>query len=408
MKKFVSFVCAMSMFISTCFGFSDVSKDHWGYKAINSIHKTGIVTGFYDNTFKPDEKVTKEQLATILTIAFNLTGEYSYKFEDVEENNWSNNYIKATWKYFSNIKRGDKYYFEPEMPITREEVAKTMVKVLNIDTSNVDLFILDQFTDRNEFFTATSKSEEMYIALAVQHGIMKGKGGYFAPKDTLTRAEIAAIMYNILGENGEETMTYSDFDLLAYMPETENYMISPFSIKMAMMMAANGAEGETQNEILKAFGIEDIDEYNKFSKEIIKNYNNNENIKLNVANSIWLNTDKEALAQFNEEYKKIITEYFAGTANEVNNSNAVQVINDWCSEKTNGKIEEIITSPDFLAALVNAIYFKGEWRNKFDEYDTVKDEFIAYDDSIVEKEFMNQIKTFNYYEDETMQLVEMP
>jgi len=406
MKKIISLACATSMLLSSSFAFSDVGKEHWGYDAINSMQKRGIVSGFYDNTFKPDDKITKEQLATIVTNAFNLKGNYSYNFEDVSVNRWSNEYIKATWSYFSNVKQGNKYYFDPEKPVTREEAATVMVKVHEFDKEvyeqPYDMSILDQFADKDEI------ENPYYIALAVEHGIMKGKGGYFAPKDTLTRAEVAAIMYNMLGEESDEVLKYSDFNWLSYMPDNENYMISPFSIKMAMMMVANGADGDTQKEILEAFGIDDINEYNEFSKNLISKYNMNDKVKLNVANSIWLNKDKEFLAEFDEEFKTIIINNFDGTANEVNSSNAVEAINAWCSEKTNGKIPQIIESPDFLAALVNAIYFKGEWAKQFKDFDTVKGDFISYDGITIEKDFMQQVSTFKYFEDEKMQMVEMP
>ena len=61
----------------------------------------------------------------------------------------------------------------------------------------------------------------------------------------------------------------SDFDFMKYMPKDQNYMISPFSIKMAMMMAANGANGYTQKEILSALGVSSIDEYNQKASDII-------------------------------------------------------------------------------------------------------------------------------------------
>jgi len=407
MKRIVNIVIAMFFLFNTGFAFPDVDKNHWGYEAINSMQKRGIVSGFYDNTFKPDENITKEQLATILTNSFDFTGNYAYNFEDVNESRWSHPYIKATWMYFTNVRKGYKYYFEPDMPITREEAAKTVVRALDIDTTEVDLSVLNQFSDRNEFFSEYTKADEIYIAFAVEHGIMKGKGGYFAPKDTLTRAEIAAIMYNILGEE-DIVLKYSDFDLLDYMPQNENYMISPFSIKMAMMMAANGADGETRQEILNAFGIESIDEYNEFSKDIIKKYTSNEKVKLNVANSIWLNNDREALAKFDDDFTKVIEDYFDGTTNEVNSSNAVKLINDWCSVKTNGKINEIISSPDFLAALVNAIYFKGSWASQFKEVNTFIDNFTTHDGTNIEKSFMYQKGRFDYYEDESIQMVEMP
>ena len=135
MKKIAFVICVVVMLFSYCFAFSDVGKEHWGYEAINNMQQQGIVSGFYDNTFRPDEKITKEQLATIITNAFDLSGNYSYNFADISANRWSNEYIKATWSYFSNLRQGNKYYFEPEKPVTREETAKTMVKALNINNS---------------------------------------------------------------------------------------------------------------------------------------------------------------------------------------------------------------------------------------------------------------------------------
>lgn len=71
----------------------------------------------------------------------------------------------------------------------------------------------------------------------------------------------------------------SDFDFMKYMPKDQNYMISPFSIKMAMMMAANGANGYTQKEILSALGVSSIDEYNQKANDIITRYNSNKDVK---------------------------------------------------------------------------------------------------------------------------------
>lgn len=199
----------------------------------------------------------------------------------------------------------------------------------------------------------------------------------------------------------------SAFKLLEYMPDDENYMISPFSIEMAMMMAANGAEGATQQEILDVFRIRNIEDYNNYTKDIIKRYNENDKVKINVANSIWIKDDEREL-DFKQEYKNLISEYFNGTADKVKDNDAVQTINNWCNEKTNGKIKDIIPTSNFDASLLNAIYFKGNWAKQFNEYNTKNDKFTTYEGNSVEKEFMNQTDEFNYYEDKTIQMVEMP
>jgi len=205
----------------------------------------------------------------------------------------------------------------------------------------------------------------------------------------------------------DQEKVYTDFSLMEYMPDDENYMISPFSIKMAMMMAANGAEGETQKEIMSAFGVENIEEYNQKAKELIARYDSNQKVKISVANSLW--TLKEKLPEgLRDEYVARIKEYFDATYDSVSVSEAVTKINTWVKDKTNGKIDSIISEADFEAALVNAIYFKGDWANQFEEYATKKDEFTDRDGNKVEKDFMNQKERFNYYEDESMQMVALP
>lgn len=202
--------------------------------------------------------------------------------------------------------------------------------------------------------------------------------------------------------------TYSDFDILKYMSTDKNYMVSPFSLKMALMMAANGAEGDTQKEMLKTFGIEDILVYNQKAEELITKYNSKEDVKLNVANSIWLNKDIALNTIFDDEFKALITQYYKGEASEVTMQDAVTKINTWVEEKTNGKIKNLISDPVFLGALVNTVYFKGAWANQFDDYLTEKEMFTDYNGVQVEKEFMNKTNRFSYFEDDTMQMLKMP
>ena len=73
------------------------------------------------------------------------------------------------------------------------------------------------------------------------------------------------------------------------MSASKNYMFSPLSIKLALAMTANGAEGKTKEEILAALGINDLDAFNEYAKEITSDYTRSEMLTLNIANSIWLN-----------------------------------------------------------------------------------------------------------------------
>ena len=153
--------------------------------------------------------------------------------------------------------------------------------------------------------------------------------------------------------------------LSSLMPQDKNYMFSPLSLKTALAMAANGSEGETRDEILSALGIENLDEYNKSVKEMIENYSKSDILNINVANSIWLNTDKTA-ENFSDDFEKLMKENFKADSGTVTDK-SISLINDWVKEKTNGKIPSIVSdkNSDFLAMLVNAVYFKGAWQNDF-------------------------------------------
>lgn len=202
----------------------------------------------------------------------------------------------------------------------------------------------------------------------------------------------------------------SDFDFMKYMPKDQNYMISPFSIKMAMMMAANGANGYTQKEILSALGVSSIDEYNQKANDIITRYNSNKDVNLNVANSIWLNKTEATGANFKDTYKKIISDFYKGVAMEENADIIASKINDFIAKETNNKITNVLPTErpaDFLSALVNTIYFKGSFENQFDTANTKKDTFTDRNGNKSEIDFMNQTKHFGYYENDGVQMLKM-
>ena len=206
----------------------------------------------------------------------------------------------------------------------------------------------------------------------------------------------------------DEVMTSGNFeeDLTSLMPSDQNVVISPFSIKMALALAANGAAGDTQKEILEVLGVTDLGAYNEAAQKAIQDGAAGE-IELNISNSIWLNTDTQPGVTFSDEYKRVVDECFEATAAEVKKDNAVKTINDWVEEKTKGKIKDILSDDEFLAALVNAIYFKADWVNPFEAESTYEMEFTDANGKKTEIDFMNQSEDFNYYEDENLQMLEM-
>lgn len=195
-----------------------------------------------------------------------------------------------------------------------------------------------------------------------------------------------------------------DFDLLEKVSKKDtNALVSPLSLKFAMMMAANGAEGKTKEEILNAFEIDNLDDFNE---KISQEFNTSSDLK--IANSIWQKKNNKCIS-FSKEYKDRIKKYFGADASLFS---TVSSINNWVKKKTNGKIRDLLpknldSDKDFIATLVNAIYFNADWENPFSANKTKKDDFCNIDNTHKTVDFMNKTSYFNYYGNENFQLLEM-
>ena len=212
----------------------------------------------------------------------------------------------------------------------------------------------------------------------------------------------------------------SDFSfetaLFNAMPTDENYMISPFSLRMALAMAANGASGTTQAEILAALNIDDLDAFNRVIAEFIASSNENEAVEFNIANSIWFNEDLFGYddLDFSQDFKRVITDYFAGAAERVSAEDGADIINTWILEQTRGRISNVIADDTFdedsetLAVLVNAIYFNGSWASSFDPEQTRDGTFTDRNGISSIIPFMEQTRWFSFYENNYFQMLAKP
>lgn len=208
------------------------------------------------------------------------------------------------------------------------------------------------------------------------------------------------------------------FDLLMKLKDKkpgDNLFFSPFSISSALAMTYAGARNETKIQICKTFHFTSDQESlcNDYQILLERIEKNNNYINLSIANSLWAQKDYHFL----DEYINTITIKFNSSLNLVDFSNssgresARIEINKWVENKTNNKIKEII-QPDGLdnltkLVLVNAIYFKASWKLEFDKSRTTKANFF-YNNNIVETDFMKETAQFNYYENDTLQILEMP
>lgn len=218
---------------------------------------------------------------------------------------------------------------------------------------------------------------------------------------------------------------FTEFDgnLIAYLHNehaSENFMVSPASLKMALLLAAAGANGNTLDEMLEVVGYENLDDYiawaasvnafedsanqyfadKKNNKWTDKNYN----AEFAIANGIWHNTDQPGV--FLDSYKARI-EQLGGTFDELPGDELKDAINNWINEQTRGMIPELFQGS--LAqksnVLVNTLYLKNHWSLPFDEDDTKEGDFTTINGSVVTKEMMEQTDSFEYYGDRNCQVL---
>ena len=140
----------------------------------------------------------------------------------------------------------------------------------------------------------------------------------------------------------------------------ENLIISPLSIFQALSLVTNGARYQTQSEMLDLLQIDTIDELNEINYKILDIFKNFTTI--DIANAVMTKFDPL------EDFKDISEKYLAPIEPLI----SAEQVNDWCSNKTHGKINKILDKldPYTFMIILNAVYFKGEWKLKFEEHTT--------------------------------------
>ena len=190
-----------------------------------------------------------------------------------------------------------------------------------------------------------------------------------------------------------------------------NWMISPLSASFALGMITNGAAGNTLTEMKETLGFStaSLEEMNMYYRKLTDALLDLDNTaKLGIANSIWIKEGFKIRDTFTGVNREM---YDAQVENlDFTSPTAPDVINAWCAEKTNNCITEVIKNIPSVARvyLLNALYFKGIWAEKFDKADTREEEFTNTDGSIAKVQMMNQTANFGFTGNEFFSVAEFP
>ena len=190
-----------------------------------------------------------------------------------------------------------------------------------------------------------------------------------------------------------------------------NWMVSPLSASFALGMIANGAAGNTLAEIQQTlgFGQASLDEMNAYYRRMTNELLGLDNTTtMGIANSIWIKNDFKVYDSFVDLNKKM---YQAKVSSlDFSSPDAPAIINRWCSEQTNGCIEEVIKQiPDEARMyLLNALYFKGIWTEKFKKSATKLEDFCGEDGNKSKVQMMNQTENYAFKYNKTFCMAEFP
>jgi serine protease inhibitor len=238
----------------------------------------------------------------------------------------------------------------------------------------------------------------------------------FNPKQPPTADDIGST------EHGMNTVIDANnqfaFDLYSELSKSEkgNLFYSPYSISAALAMTYEGASGKTADEMKSVFHFPESNVLRTNFAAIYNDINKgSKDYELKTGNALWVQNNFKLLPDYTSNVEK----YYGGKAANLDFITQTEqsrlTINSFIEQQTNGKIKELLEKGMLNSmtrlVLTNAIYFKGTWEWEFDKSDTNEQDFKVTPSNTVKAQMMymkpDKAK-FNYYEDEKLQILELP
>lgn len=205
--------------------------------------------------------------------------------------------------------------------------------------------------------------------------------------------------------------------LLSGDPE-QNLFYSPSSILVALAMTFLGARGNTARQMITSFHLDEMpeesikQEFQSFLQSLNKTNANGNHIAM--ANRLFAQMGFEIVQKFQDETSQFFNAQLAMVDYMKNAEGARAEVNEWVEKQTNGKITNLIPDGMFTPltrlTLVNAVYFKGSWMNRFDPNATQTGKFHVTPSKEIDVQMMYQSEDFKYIEDQDLncQIIELP
>jgi len=177
--------------------FEDLNDFSWAREAVEYLAAEGIIKGKGEKEFKPGDTVSRAEFVVLLMRAFKLNMTPVGGFKDVRPGDWHYKEV-MTAKNLGIVAGDGGNRFNPDMPITREDMAVVAAKTMRAVERPLAVYgnsVLERFWDRNFISTYAISS----MASLYGEGIIEGRpGNAIAPRDNPTRAEAAVLIYRII------------------------------------------------------------------------------------------------------------------------------------------------------------------------------------------------------------------
>ncbi|OOB79182.1 MAG: hypothetical protein BEN18_04600 [Epulopiscium sp. Nuni2H_MBin001] len=237
MKKHIALCLSMSLTISiiqmpiqtyaSSTEFYDIST-HWAQDSIEALTDVGILGGYGDGSFRPNNGITRAELSACIYKIFNLTPGTAYKsYNDVQSSFWYHEAISvvAGLGLINDYGNG---MFYPDTLASREEVAYAIVQAYRLLEDNTNTKINFSFADSSDISDWAAES----VTALVAEGLLAGRpDGTLDPKGAITRAEMATLLDRLTGRFITSPGNYTNFT------ETNNIIINTEDVTLTNVNA---------------------------------------------------------------------------------------------------------------------------------------------------------------------------
>ncbi|NJO44025.1 MAG: S-layer homology domain-containing protein [Cyanobacteria bacterium CRU_2_1] len=205
--------------------FSDVSSDYWANRFIQELASRGVISGFPDGTFRPNDPVTRAQFAAMVRQAFRHSAiRDSVSFTDVSSDYWAAAAIREAYTtgFLTGYPDGD---FRPDENIPRAQVLVSLSNGLGYGANGSVDEVLRSYSDANAIPDWARSS----IAAATEAQIVVNYPNVqtLSPNRPATRAEVAAFIYQSLVSTGDATIVSSPYIVAQQAPAPQTTVQIP-------------------------------------------------------------------------------------------------------------------------------------------------------------------------------------